>query len=366
MTCDKKVFWCFLLVAAFVFLCGDSTAETSRNSVVAITHSGFLPQNLTVTQGATVTWSNNDVNAYYQASHRVKTDQSVAGSVDFLSPRLEPGDTFSYVFDVPGNVGYHSASDPSMSGRVFVVPLVPTTTSLRTVTTIPMVSIASQALSNKSYNVYIVDRAFVPESLLVNPGAKVVWINNDGSSRYAVYHRIKSDLKAGDFSFLDSSALGLGDIYGYTFTVPGTYGYHCNMYPDMTGSIIVSSGSGATVNKATPTTMPIATLNRPTSEPGKAQFVLLKAGAFSPADITITRGTTVLWINNGPATYRIVSGQEMHAIGAKEPAEDSTEVELYSDRLAIGDVYSYTFDLPGTYSYREEQRPAMTGTVNVQ
>jgi plastocyanin len=363
MTCDKKFFWCFLLTAVFVFLCGGSTADTvaSGDAVVAITHSGFVPQNLTVTQGASVTWSNNDVNAYYQASQRVKSDQT--GSNDFLSPELEPGDTYSYLFNVPGNVAYHSESDPSMLGRIVVVPLVPTTTTLAAVRNVPTDSAPQTALSNASYNVYIIDKAFVPESLLVEPGASVVWINNDGSPRYSVYHRIKSDSSAvRDFPYVDSPTLGLGGIYGYTFTVPGDYNYHCDMYPDMTGSVIVSSGSRPAVNMATPTTTPLIPS---ASKTAKTRTVFLKDGAFNPSDIVIMRGTTVLWINNGPATYRIMSGQELHAVGAKEPAEDSAEVEFYSDRLAIGDVFSYTFELPGTYSYLEEQRPAMTGTVTV-
>ena len=369
MTCDKKFFRIIVLIAAAVFLCGNSTADivASGDAVVAITGSGFVPQNLTVTQGATVTWSDNDVNAYYQATHRIITDQTHADSTYFISTRMGPGDTFSYLFDQPGTVAYHSESDPSMNGRIVVLPLLPTTTTLTTTTTVPMESIPKQALSNKNYNVYITDHAFVPEELVVEPGSRVVWVNNDGSPRYAVYHRIKSDSSnAGDLPFLDSPVLGMGGIYGYTFMTPGGYGYHCDLYPGMTGSVIVSSGSKATVKSSTPTTIPSAPLNLPTSKPGKTQTVLLKDGAFSPADISITRGTTVMWINNGPATYRIVSGQELHAIGSKEPAEDSSEVEFYSDQMGIGEIFSYTFNLSGTYSYHEEQRSAMTGTVTVQ
>lgn len=129
-----------MLFSVFVFLCGISAADTvaSGDAVVAITGSGFVPQNLTMTQGATVTWSNNDVNAYYPRAHRISTDHT--GVAVFLSRRLVPGETFSYVFDVPGVVAYHSESDPSMTGRIVVLPLVPSTT-LSTTTTVPVASV---------------------------------------------------------------------------------------------------------------------------------------------------------------------------------------------------------------------------------
>ena len=366
MTCDKNFFRSIVLIAVIVFLCGNSTADivASGDAVVAITGSGFVPQNLIVTQGATVTWSNNDVNAYYQASHIIITDQTDTDSTYFLSTRMGPGDTYSYIFDQPGTVIYHSESDPSMRGRIVVLPLVPTTISTTT-TTIPKETAFQGALSNKKYNVYIVDHAFVPQQLVVEPGSTVVWVNNDGNARYVVYHRIKSDASnAGDLPYLDSPIFGLGDIYGFTFPTPGGYGYHCDLYPDMTGSVIVP-GSKTAASAATATTMPPASNNLSSFKPGATQTVLLKDGAFSPADISISRGTTVLWINDGPGTYRIVSGQELHAIGTSEPAEDSSEVEFNSDQMTIGEIYSYTFNLPGTYSYRDEQRSGMTGTVTV-
>jgi len=38
----------------------------------------------------------------------------------------------------------------------------------------------------------------------------------------------------------DSSALGPGDTFEFTFTEAGTYDYQCNFHPSMTGTIVVT------------------------------------------------------------------------------------------------------------------------------
>ena len=57
--------------------------------------------------------------------------------------------------------------------------------------------------------------------------ATVTWVNGDG-----VTHRIVSDAP-----LFDSSNLGSGDNYTFTFTAAGTYTYHCSIHPNMVGTI---------------------------------------------------------------------------------------------------------------------------------
>ena len=74
----------------------------------------FIPQNLTVTAGTTVTWTNNDT-----IQHTVTWDDR---SVD--SGLLSRGDTFSMKFDQPGTYGYfcipHGSPGSGMFGTVTV------------------------------------------------------------------------------------------------------------------------------------------------------------------------------------------------------------------------------------------------------
>jgi plastocyanin len=74
----------------------------------------FVPQNITVAAGTTVTWTNNDT-----IQHTVTWDDR---SVD--SGLLSQGDTFSIKFDQPGTYGYfcipHGSPGAGMFGTVTV------------------------------------------------------------------------------------------------------------------------------------------------------------------------------------------------------------------------------------------------------
>lgn len=73
--------------------------------------------------------------------------------------------------------------------------------------------------------------AFVPDPILIAPGTKVRWTNND-----SVPHTVTSDL-AGLF---DSGTLQPGEKFDFRFDAPGSYSYTCTLHPSMTGTVIVS------------------------------------------------------------------------------------------------------------------------------
>lgn len=73
--------------------------------------------------------------------------------------------------------------------------------------------------------------SFVPTSLTVKKDTTVTWTNNDSTS-----HTVTST--AG--SELSSGTLGVGQTYSHTFTIAGTYQYHCSFHPSMTGTIVVT------------------------------------------------------------------------------------------------------------------------------
>src|SRR6476646_6578129 len=69
-------------------------------------------------------------------------------------------------------------------------------------------------------------------------GVSVRWINTDGGGTYggsSVAHQITSDNGA----FTMSAPLGSGATYTITLTAAGTYNYHCNIHPNMVGTIVV-------------------------------------------------------------------------------------------------------------------------------
>ncbi|RDS84782.1 hypothetical protein DWU98_02125 [Dyella monticola] len=81
-----------------------------------------------------------------------------------------------------------------------------------------------------SYAVGIQNFAFVPKTLTVPIGTRVVWTNRDEEP-----HVVTS---AGA-TFPSSKALDSGDSYTVTFSKPGTYTYYCSIHPMMVGTIIV-------------------------------------------------------------------------------------------------------------------------------
>jgi plastocyanin len=88
--------------------------------------------------------------------------------------------------------------------------------------------------------VSIQDFFFAPAQVNVQPGTTVTWVNN-GSAPHTV--------TADDGSF-DSETLQPGQSFSFTFANVGTFSYHCEIHPSMTGSVTVGGGVGAATPRA--------------------------------------------------------------------------------------------------------------------
>jgi len=85
------------------------TGATSPTVLVAIHGFAFNPAEITVKQGQTVRWTNED-----SVPHTVKFDS-------FQSPTLSNGDTYEHTFtEAPGEYDYSCAIHPYMMGKVIV------------------------------------------------------------------------------------------------------------------------------------------------------------------------------------------------------------------------------------------------------
>ena len=77
---------------------------------VQIDYFSFMPDDITVAAGATVTWVNLD-----DVQHKVtSTDKT------FKSKVLRTADKFSFKFDEPGTYEYYCSIHPRMGGKVIV------------------------------------------------------------------------------------------------------------------------------------------------------------------------------------------------------------------------------------------------------
>jgi plastocyanin len=81
----------------------------------------------------------------------------------------------------------------------------------------------------RSAKVEIVDFAYSPETVTVAAGGKVTWRNEDADE-----HTVTLD----DGSF-ESGDLAEGKLKSDSFKSPGSFAYHCEIHPEMTGTVEV-------------------------------------------------------------------------------------------------------------------------------
>ena len=101
----------------------------------------------------------------------------------------------------------------------------------------------------------------------------------------------------------------------------------------------------------TPTVEPAAQQSPQADQGGKTVEVVMLDDRFEPRALTITAGTTVVWVNKGA---------DWHSVAA-------TDLSFESGQIASGSSFSVTFDEPGTYGYicKHHARQGMFGSIVV-
>ena len=114
-----KVVVCAVLVAAAGWVAGNGThlfaaagAPTAANGPVEvkIDNYSFMPGDLTVAAGTTVTWVNHD-----DVPHTVRNNDGT-----IKSKALDTDEKFSMTFDKPGTYEYFCSIHPKMTAKVVV------------------------------------------------------------------------------------------------------------------------------------------------------------------------------------------------------------------------------------------------------
>jgi plastocyanin len=104
--------------------------------------------------------------------------------------------------------------------------------------------------AQEAVSVSIVNFAFEPASVDVPVGGTVTWTNNGGAP-----HTVTAD----DGAF-DSGELAPGASFSQTFDAAGTFTYHCNIHPQMTGTVnVVAAVATASDQAAAPAAAEAAT-----------------------------------------------------------------------------------------------------------
>jgi plastocyanin len=142
---------------------------------------------------------------------------------------------------------------------------------------VALLAVAAMAGGNRpvaadTASVSINSFAFMPASLNVAAGSSVTWTNNQGS----VPHTVTAD----DGSF-DSGRLAGGQTFSMTFNTAGTIAYHCNIHPNMHGTIVVTAASAPAAGSAVPaatTTGSSSAGSGGSAAPGSGRTLSLGAG----------------------------------------------------------------------------------------
>ena len=90
---------------------GNNGGGGSTANKISMYNSIFTPSTLTVTTGATVTWTNDD-----NMVHTV-----TANDASFNSGDIQPGGTYTRTFNATGVIGYHCIHHNGMTGTITVV-----------------------------------------------------------------------------------------------------------------------------------------------------------------------------------------------------------------------------------------------------
>jgi plastocyanin len=96
-----------LIVCAHLAQAASTAQEGAQ---VSIANFAFMPAEMVIAPGASVTWTNDD-----GAPHGLAFQDGAPGT-----DLLLPGASFSRQFDRPGTYDYHCAIHPYMTGRVVV------------------------------------------------------------------------------------------------------------------------------------------------------------------------------------------------------------------------------------------------------
>src|SRR5215218_355865 len=89
---------------------------------------------------------------------------------------------------------------------------------------------AAMAQKHPTRTVLIKNFSFKPAQITIKKGTKVRWINKDSAPHTATANKKRS---------FDSGRLDTGESYTHTFKRAGKQRYHCELHPDMMGSVVV-------------------------------------------------------------------------------------------------------------------------------
>ncbi len=232
------------------------------------------------------------------------------------------------------------------------------------------------APARASFNVFMTDNAFQPQSVSIQVGDSVTWRNNGVAPHTAT----------SDDAYWNSGIMASGQSYSYIFRSTGTFQYRCSIHAGMVGTVLVQAAGQPTATPtptstpsgtptSTPTVQPSATPTSSTATPtmtaspspaatappatlvappvnGRPTILInLVDSRFMPQNLSVGVGSTLVWTNNGSLVHTIASDAELWDSVTLSPSQ----------------VFSRSFDAPGSFFYHCEfhRGAGMVGVITV-
>ena len=310
----------------------------------------FSLEDITVSVGTAVTWTNQDAAQHTSTSGEPDNETSIWGS-----GLLSKGGSFSFTFTEAGTFKYFCTVHPSImkatvtvtDGASDAAPMAtsePTATLEPTATPVPPTATpeptpapepapSADELDSNIQN-------FTLQDITVSVGTTVPWTNRDSAP-----HTATSGEPGNQTGLWDSGRLSNGGSFSFTFTESGAFKYFCSIHgSSMTATVTVTDGE--TEAEPTPTPEPTAT-----AEPAASTLDIFYARHL---DLTISAGTSITWTNRDEVAHTVTAGDSPKASGLFD-----------SGNMSQGRTFDFKFSAAGTYTYFCAIHPAMEGTITV-
>lgn len=118
--------------------------------------------------------------------------------------------------------------------------------------------------------------------------------------------------------------------------------------------LLIAAGVVAILNNhSTQNTAKVVSSNTP-----KLAYIQVSDTGFTPATLTVSKGTVVIWQAKGTTKSMVIASNPY-------PSDDDLK-DLKSTQLGNGASYRYQFNITGTHKYHDDLNPTVNGTVIVQ
>ncbi len=323
----------------------------------------FSPSSIRATLGTTIVWTNND-NVPHQIESGTASQSTTNSTASFTpdgkinSGPIAPGQSFQYIVN---NVGTITFYDPTY---LWMTGVITSSSEITTQVKTAQISILQGASNMKTGQV------LSPSSVQITPGSTIVWTNND-----SVSHRILSGFlytttqghggyanptpNAPSFypdGKIDSGQIAPGQTFQFTMTGTGTISFYDPTYTWINGVIVSASQTSAQ-------TKPIQVSIQPGSyqSQGSAsqQNQFYTNQYYSPTDLQIVPGTTIVWTNNDSVSHTILSGTSTKKIGNPFTPDG----KINSGPIAPGQSFQFTITDIGIIRFYDPSYTWMNGVI---